>query len=94
MPPYHLHWRGQANGTQTGFHIYDSMGEHQYGVIAWQDGHILVRHNDGSLFRDCGSSHGTSFAAASDLIAYHQAAEAALDAEEDRLRTREDLGEH
>ena len=78
MAIYHLDWCGRRNGSQTGFYILNRKRE-EYGRIEWRDGSIRVVHNDGSLFRECGTSHAASFAAASDLIDYCRAAERRTD---------------
>ena len=67
MAVYHLHWRGERDGTQTGWYIQNTLGD-EVGRIEWRDGSIIVVYMDGSVFRDCGISHGASFAAASDLV--------------------------
>ena len=76
MAVYHLRWRGTRQGVQTGWYIQESSGR-ELGRIEWTHGTIRVVHNDGSLFRECGLSHGASFAAASELVEGIQQAEAA-----------------
>ena len=68
MAIYHLRWRGDRDGKQTGWYITAADGT-EYGRIIWRtEGTIAVVHNDGSLFRACGRSHGASFQAASALV--------------------------
>ena len=89
MGIFHLHWRGTRAGVHTGWYIQDTWGR-ELGRVEWRAGHIVVVHNDGTLFRDCGISHGASFAAASDLVEYHQQADAAYEQHEDAARDAED----